>query len=65
MKSELLLYAACIVLIVVPLWFIAHKVYDDGIVGRILLCLIVWGAFAILGQAGVTYAAAWIAGLTM
>lgn len=61
-KAELVFYVACAVLFFVPCWFIKHKVYDDGVLGRIALLAIVICAFAILGQAGVTYWDAWAAG---
>jgi hypothetical protein len=58
-KAEAAFYIACVVLLVVPPWFIRHRVYDDGLVGRIFLVVIVLGAFAVLGQAAVTYWDAW------
>lgn len=61
-KAELVFYLACVVLLVVPICFIRHKVYKDGIGGRIALVLIVICAFAILGQAGTTYYDAWVEG---
>lgn len=61
-SPEILFYLACLVLIVVPIWFIRHKVYDDGVLGRCALALIAICAFAVLGQAGVTYFDAWQAG---
>lgn len=61
-KPEMLFYVACLVLIIVPIWFIRHKVYDDGVLGRIALAIIAVCAFAVLGQAGSTYYDAWLTG---
>lgn len=36
--------AACAVLVTVPMYFIVHRVYQDGIVGRIALSLIAFAA---------------------
>lgn len=38
--SRILLYSCCVVLMVVPLYFIAHRVYKDGAFGRLALALI-------------------------
>lgn len=62
MKSEILFYIACLVLFFVPLWFIRHKVYDDGVLGRISLAFIVIGSFVILGDASLSYFDAWWTG---
>jgi len=56
---EILFYFANLVLLLVPPAFIKNKVYDDGVFGRIALGGIVLCAFAILGQAGLSYFDAW------
>ncbi len=58
-KAELLFYIGCLMLLVVPIVFIRHRLYDDGLVGRIALVATAVCAFAILGQAVVTYYDAW------
>lgn len=60
-KSEVVFYLASLVLLVVPLLFIANDVYEDGIIGRLALGCIATAAFAVLGQAAVTYLDAWLA----
>lgn len=38
----------CLVLFVVPLVFVSHKVYQDGVVGRMALCGIAFAAATFL-----------------
>lgn len=58
---EALFYLANAVLLLVPPWFIKNRVYNDGVVGRLALSGIVICAFAILGQAAISYFDAWMA----
>lgn len=57
--AEIFFYLGCAILIIVPSWFIAHRVYDDGIVGRIALSAIILAAVAIVAQAMAGYFDAW------
>ena len=45
---QVLLAFSLIVLVAIPFWFICHKVYKDGVVGRLSLCGIVFNAGIIL-----------------
>lgn len=45
---QVILSFSLIVLVAIPFWFICHKVYKDGVVGRIALAGIVFNASIIL-----------------
>ena len=49
--AKLLFFANCAVLFVVPLFFVVHKVYKDGVVGRGSLLGISFVSGTFLGEA--------------
>lgn len=49
--SQSLFLVACAVLFVVPLVFVAHRVYRDGVLGRLALLCIAFAAFMFLAEA--------------
>lgn len=46
--KEIVFHVACLVLFIVPLIFIAHNVYKDGVLGRLSLSGIVIASFLFL-----------------
>ena len=46
---QMALISSLMVLVVVPMWFICHRVYKDGVLGRIALAGIVFNAAIMLG----------------
>lgn len=51
MITQYVFLAACLVLFVVPLWFVWHAVYNDGVVGRAGLLGISFGAAGFIAEA--------------
>ena len=44
--------ADCLVLALVPMWFIAHEVYKDGVIGRFALAGISFTAWTFIMELG-------------
>lgn len=50
---EYIFWVDCLALAMVPMWFIAHEVYKDGVVGRLALASISFTAWTFIMELAV------------